>query len=84
MKECKVGSSTIYDITAQKEHPFKIFAESESENTAVKQKIQAKQELEQLDNTLYEWFKLKWSEGELISGLTFTEYALRLLKLLLL
>ncbi|XP_005302607.2 jerky protein homolog [Chrysemys picta bellii] len=68
MQEYNVGSSTIYDIKAQKGQLLKFFASCES-NKAVEQRHTLHMpKLEQLDSVLYEWFSLKRSEGASISG----------------
>ncbi|XP_025050506.1 jerky protein homolog [Alligator sinensis] len=75
MKEFNVGSSTIYDIKAQKEQLLKFVSSSETSKAVEKRRTLHKPKLEQLDSLLYEWFSLKRSEGAPISGPMLTEKA---------
>nr|XP_014431724.1 jerky protein homolog [Pelodiscus sinensis] len=68
MQEYNVGSSTIYDIKAQKGQLLKFFASCESNKAVEQRRTLHMPKLEQLDSVLYEWFSLKRSEGATISG----------------
>uniref|UniRef100_A0A8C0JEN1 Uncharacterized protein n=1 Tax=Chelonoidis abingdonii TaxID=106734 RepID=A0A8C0JEN1_CHEAB len=68
MQEYDVGSSTIYDIRAQKGQLFKFFASCKSNKAVEQRRTLHMPRLEQLDSVLYEWFSFKQSEGASISG----------------
>uniref|UniRef100_UPI00398E593B jerky protein-like n=1 Tax=Pristiophorus japonicus TaxID=55135 RepID=UPI00398E593B len=68
MDEYEVGSSTIYDIKKQKKDLESFTNTSESSVKAMSRKNLRKPKLDKLDQVLYEWFSLKWSEGVAISG----------------
>jgi hypothetical protein len=74
MREYNIGSSTIYDLKAQKVEllNFPSSSESSSKDTSTRKNIR-KPKLEQLDKVLYDWFVLKCSEGFAISGENETE-----------
>ncbi|XP_064419100.1 jerky protein homolog [Latimeria chalumnae] len=75
MREYNVGSSTIYDIKAQKDKLIEFYASSETKKSMEQLRTLRKPKLEQLDTVLYEWFALKRSEGAPISGLLLIEKA---------
>uniref|UniRef100_K7F702 HTH CENPB-type domain-containing protein n=1 Tax=Pelodiscus sinensis TaxID=13735 RepID=K7F702_PELSI len=66
--EYSVGSSTLYDIKAQKDKLLTSVVQSETKKGLEKCHTLHKLKLEQLDKALNEWFALKRSEGHPISG----------------
>ncbi|XP_064411327.1 jerky protein homolog [Latimeria chalumnae] len=75
MKEYNIGSSTLYDIKAQKQQLIQFFANTKSSKAVEQRRTLHTPKLEQLDCVLYEWFSLKRSEGAPISGPTLIEKA---------
>lgn len=63
MAEYNIGSSTLYDIKKQKESLCKFYSGS-AQKSVEKQKNLCKPKMDQLDQVLYEWFKVKRSEGK--------------------
>ncbi|KAG0717426.1 Jerky [Chionoecetes opilio] len=67
MEEFGCSSSTIYDIKGQTAK-LKTFTKTEDAKGMAKRQTLRKPKLEELDRALFEWFKLKRSEGACISG----------------
>nr|XP_033788001.1 jerky protein homolog isoform X2 [Geotrypetes seraphini] len=75
MKEFNIGSSTIYDIKAQSQKIKEFYVKSGSDQSIEKRHTLHTPKMETLDQALYEWFLLKRSEGECISGSMLQEKA---------
>ncbi|XP_059580132.1 LOW QUALITY PROTEIN: jerky protein homolog [Alligator mississippiensis] len=68
MQEFNVGSSTIYDIKAQRVELPQFMTNSETSKAIEQCCTLHKPKLKQIENILYEWFALKCLEGAPFSG----------------
>ncbi|KAG0722544.1 Jerky [Chionoecetes opilio] len=68
MEEFGCSSSTIYDIKGQTAELKTFFTKTEDAKGMAKRQTLRKPKLEELERALFEWFKLKRSEGACISG----------------
>ena len=74
-EEYNVGKSTIYDLRSDKEKILQYTAECESANLMKNRKTMKPAKFDELDRVLYEWFKIRRSEGIPISGFILRENA---------
>ncbi|KAK4328550.1 hypothetical protein Pmani_001027 [Petrolisthes manimaculis] len=76
MQQYGCSSSTIYDIKKQSEKLKTFFTKTEDNKGMEKRQTLRPAKLKELDRALFEWFKLKRSEGACISGPLLTEKAI--------